>query len=232
MPSAGVSFEDSTNDLTVGVGKSVLVDCAQPVHRVAIGIGDIAEATAVSPTEIMIDGKAPGETSLIIWDIRGGRQFFNVIVRATAGLTGDSLDAVRRELRTELPGQTIRVTYDNSNVFLRGTVKDLTSSTRAVEIASTAGKVVNLLNVSVPTSVPQILLKVRFASVDRNKARQLGINLYNLGLGNAVGGVNTGQFSPPTVSNSGSSSGSTGIAGTGGTAAFSQEGNITAFFPD
>jgi pilus assembly protein CpaC len=231
VPSSGVSFEDSTNDLTVGVGKSVLVDCAQPVHRVAIGVGDIAEATAVSPTEIMIDGKAPGETSLIIWDIRGGRQFFNVIVRANSGLAGDSLDAVRRELRTELPGQTIRVTYDNSSVFLRGTVKDLTSSTRAVEIASTAGKVVNLLNVTVPASEPQFLLKVRFASVDRSKARQLGINLYNLGLGNAVGGVNTGQFSPPTVSNSSSSSSSTGITGTGGTATFSQEGNITAFFP-
>ena len=42
------------------VGKSVLVDCAQPIQRVAIGLGDIAEATAISPTEIMVDGKAAG----------------------------------------------------------------------------------------------------------------------------------------------------------------------------
>ena len=233
LPAGGVSFEDSTNELSVGVGKSVLVDTAQPIKRVAVGTGDIAEAMAVSPNEIMVTGKAAGETSLIIWDIRGGRQFFNVTVRPSAGLAGDNLDAVRRELRSELPGQAIRVTYDNNNVFLRGTVKDLTSSSRAVQIASTAGKVVNLLSVAVPAADPQILLKVRIASVDRNKANSLGINLFNLGLGNAVGGVSTGQFSPPTISGGSGSTSSTsgGVVGTGASALFSQELNILAFFP-
>ncbi len=131
----------------------------------------------------------------------------------------------------ELPGQPIRVSYDNNSIFLRGTVKDLVSSQRAVEIAATAGKVVNLLDVDVPSSKPQILVKVRFVSVDRSKALQLGINLFNLGLGNAVGGVNTGQFSPPIVSNGSSSSSSGGITGTGGSASFSQEGTIFSFFP-
>ncbi len=231
LPSSGVSFEDSTNDLSVGVGKAVLVDCAQPIRRVAVGIGDIAEATAVSPTEIMVNGKAPGETSLIIWDIRGGRQFFNIIVRASAAISGDNLDAVRRELRTELPGQTIRVSFDNNSVFLRGTVKDLTSSARAVQIASTLGKVVNLMNVSVPSSDQQILLKVRIASVDRSKATQLGINLFSLGLANAVGGVTTQQFSPPSISGS-SGSGSTGsISSSGYQATFSNEFGLLAYFP-
>ncbi len=230
--SAGATFEDSTNELSVVVGKAVLVDCAQPIQRVAVGVGDIAEATAVSPTEIMIDGKAPGETSLIIWDIRGGRQFFNVTVRPIPTITSDSLDSIRRELRTELPGETIRVSYSNNNIFLRGTVNDLNSSARAVEIASTAGKVVNLLDVAIPKSEPQILLKVRYMSVDRNRARQLGINLFDLGLGHAVGGVSTGQFSPPAISNSGTSSGqeSVSVPG-GGTATFTQELNLLAFFP-
>ena len=216
----------------MAVGKSVLVDCAQPIQRVAVGLGDVAEATAISPTEIMIDGKAPGETSLIIWDIHGGRQFFNVTVRSLAGVSGDNLDAIRRELRMELPGQTIRVSYSNNSIFLRGTVNDLTSSVRAVEIASTAGKVVNLLDVNVPKSDPQILIKVRFASVDRNLARQLGVNLFNLGLGNALGGVSAGQFTPPLIgSNSGSSSGGAGVSGTDGSATLSQEGSIFAYFP-
>ncbi len=231
---AETTFADSSNELSVEVGKAVLVDCAQPIQRVAVGMGDFAEATAVSPREVMIDGKTPGETSLIIWDVNGGRQFFNVTVRAGTELASDSLDSVRRELRTELPGQSIRVSYDNNSVFLRGTVNDLNSSTRAVQIASTAGKVVNLLNVQVPKSDPQILLKVRFLSVDRSKALSLGINLFNLGLGNAVGGVTTGQFSPPTITGgtaSSSSSGSGGVAGSGGSASFSNELNILAFFP-
>jgi pilus assembly protein CpaC len=230
---AETTYEDSTNELSVTVGKSVLVDCAQPIQRVAVGIGDIAEATAISPTEIMVDGKAAGETSLIIWDIHGGRQFFNVTVRAQPAVTGDSLDAIRRELRTELPGQTIRVTYSNGSIYLRGTVENLVSSSRAVQIASAAGKVVNLLDVDVPKAEPQILIKVRFASVDRNRARQLGINLYNLGLGNAVGGVTTGQFSPPTISSGSttSSGGGASVSDSGGSASFSNEFNLLAFFP-
>ncbi len=230
-PAAEATYQDSTNELAVTVGKSVLVDCAQPIQRVAVGVGDIAEATAISPTEIMVDGKTAGETSLIIWDIHGGRQFFNVTVRAQPTVTGDSLDAIRRELRAELPGQTIRVSYSNNNIFLRGTVSDLVSSTRAVQIASSAGKVVNLLDVDVPKSDPQILLKVRFASVDRNRARQLGINLFNLGLGNAVGGVTTTQFSPPSITSGSGGTGTEGISGVGGSATLSNEFNLLAFFP-
>jgi pilus assembly protein CpaC len=198
---AGNSFQDSTNELSVTVGKTVLVDTAQPIQRISIGLGGVADATAVSPTEVMVNGKAPGETSLIIWDIRGGRQFFNVAVRPSMAATEDSMEALRRELRSELPGQVVRVSTDGKNVFLRGTVKDLTSSQRAVEIASTAGKVVNLLNVVVPTSKPQILLKVRFASFDRSKALQLGLNLAALGMANTYGSISTGQFAPPTVTN-------------------------------
>jgi pilus assembly protein CpaC len=230
-PSAGTRFEDSTNELNVEVGKAVLVDCAQPIERVAVGAGDIAEAEAVSPTEIMITGKGPGATSLILWDIHGGRQFFSVTVRPNAGLSGDNLDAVRRELKTELPGQSIRVTYTNNSVFLRGTVSDLTSSARAMQIASTAGKVVNLMDVIMPTSDPQILLKVRFASVDRVLARQLGINLFDLGLGNALGGVSAGQFTPPLIGTSSSSSTGAGVTGTAGSATFSQQGSIFTYFP-
>ncbi|MGO8758980.1 MAG: type II and III secretion system protein family protein [Terracidiphilus sp.] len=230
-PAAETSYEDSTNELSVAVGKSVLVDCAQPIQRVAVGLGEVAEATAISPTEIMIDGKLAGETSLIIWDIHGGRQFFNVKVHPPAAISADNLDAIRRELRSELPGQTIRVSFSNNSIFLRGTVNDLDSSARAVKIASSAGKVVNLLDVTIPKSDPQILLKVRFASVDRSLAKQLGINLFDLGLGDAIGGVSAGQFSPPSISNSSTSSSSGGVSGTAGSATFSQEGSIFAYFP-
>jgi pilus assembly protein CpaC len=227
---ASTTLQDSTNDLSVTVGKTVLVDCAQPIARVAIGLGDIAEASAVSPTEIMVNGKTPGETSLIIWDIHGGRQFFNVTVRPMATLSSDNLDAVRRELRTELPGQTIKVSFDNNNIFLRGDVRDLTSSDRAARIAATAGKVVNLLNVDVPSSDPQILLKVRFASVDRSLEKQMGINLFNLGAANSIIGTSTGEYTPPSIGIPGTSSAES-IATAAATGDFSNELNLLAFIP-
>jgi len=230
-PAPVTTGQDSANDLVVGSGKSVLVDCALPVERIAVGSGEIAEATAVSPTEVMLNGKAPGETSLIIWQRGGARQFFNVQVRPVNAVINDRLDSVRRELRTEFPGQPFRVTVENGQVFLRGTVKDLNSSDRAVQIASTAGKVVNLLYVDVPQADPQILLKVRFASLDRSLSKQLGINIFNLGAGNTIGSVTTQQYSPPTISSSGATTGG-GVTGTGATATLNSLLNVFVFRPD
>ena len=219
------STQDSANELFVAIGKSVLIDIASPIQRIAVGLGDVAEATAVSPQEILVNGKAAGDTSLIVWQAGGGRQFFNVVVRPSPSIASDRLEGLRRELRTELPGQPIRVSSEDGQVFLRGTVKDLTASARAIQIASTAGKVVNLLYVDVPASQPQILLKVRFASVDRTLEKQLGINLFSLGAANTIGSVGTGQFGTPTFTPLTTGGNST-------TATLSQLGQLFLFRPD
>jgi len=226
QPTAATS-QDSTNDLSLSVGKSVVLDLARPVTRIVVGLGGFAEAQAVSPTQILLSGKAPGETSLIIWDQSGGRQFFNVSVRPSSFGANDALEGIRRELRAELPGQNVRVSEDNGVIFLRGTVNNLNSSERAVMIASTAGKVVNLLNVNVPAPEPQILLKVRFASVDRTKEKQLGLNIFSTGFGNTVGSISTNQYTPVTpVPTTG---GSSGISST--TLGSVTPLNLFAFYP-
>ena len=199
MQPVGPSSQDSANDLSVTVGKSVVLDLARPITRIVVGLGDFAEASAVSPTQVLVNGKLAGETTLILWDTGGGRQFFNVTVRPSTFASHDQLEAVRRQLRTELPGQELSVTTEGGNVYLRGTVADLSSSSRAVLISGTAGKVINLLNVRVPEPERQILLKVRFASIDRTKERQLGINVFSTGIGNTIGSETTGQFSSPSV---------------------------------
>jgi pilus assembly protein CpaC len=182
------------NELFVNVGKSLIVDSAIPIERVSVGFGDIAEATAVGPTEVLVNGKAPGETSLIIWQQGNQKLFFDVTVQPSRYATNSRLDQVRRELNQALPGQKIDVTIDNDQVYLRGTVKDLTSADRAVAIASSVGKPVNLLYVDVPSPEPQILLKVRFASVDRSLTDSVGFNLFSLGAANTIGSTTTGQF--------------------------------------
>jgi len=216
-------MQDEANELSVAVGKTVLVDTALPIKRVALGLGEIAEVHATSPTEVMISGKAPGETSLIIWDAKGGRQFFNVTVRQSSAVSDDSLEGIRRELRLELPGQPIKLTVENGTIFMRGTVKNLNANDRAVKIASTGGKIVNLLNIDVPPSQPQILLKVRFESVDRTKELQLGINLFSSGFGNVISGVSTGQYSPPVLT--------LPTGGAAETVTLSNQLNLFAFLP-
>ena len=230
-PAVQNSTGESPNELFVTVGKSVIVNSALPIERVSIGYGDIAEATAVAPTEVLVNGKAPGQTSLILWQHGGGKLFFDISVEPSQFGTSSKAAMVRREMSKELPDQKIDVTVENDLVFLRGNVKDMTSADRAVAIASTAGKPVNLLYVDVPPPETQILLKVRFASVDRSLSTQLGINIFSTGATNTIGRITTGQFTPPTIGSS--SGGSGGVSGKSGvTATLSDALNLFFFRPD
>src|SRR5258706_9166349 len=170
----------AARDLFVTVGKSLVVDSPVNIQRVSVANGEFAEALAVNPREVLVNGKAAGETSMIIWQQGGNRLFFDLTVRASNAKAG----AVQQEIDRELPGQNIKISFENDTAFVHGTASDLTSAERAVAIASTLGKTVNLLHVTVPPTDAQILLKVRFADVDRAASQELGINLFSTGATN------------------------------------------------
>jgi pilus assembly protein CpaC len=71
--------------LKVKVGKSLLIDSKLEVTRFALGDEKLAEAVAVSPWEVLINGKAQGETSLIVWQKNGARLDYNLTVAAAGG---------------------------------------------------------------------------------------------------------------------------------------------------
>ena len=202
---AAPQADPSMRDLLVQVGKSIILSSPVPIERIAVGFGDIVDATAVGPKEVLVSGRAPGETSLIVWQQGGNKLMFDVTVRPSRTTTNNRIDAIRRELEKELPGQNVNVTFENETVFLRGQVKSLMGADRATAIASTLGKTVNLLYVDVPPAAAQILLKVRFVSIDRSASTELGLNLISTGATNTIGSVGTQQFSPPSVKTDGSS---------------------------
>lgn len=183
-----VAPSESRPDLTVMVNKSIVLDHAAGFRRVSITNPEIAEAVAVSPVELVINGKSAGDTSLILWDRAGARMRYDVHVVAN----DSKLELVRTELVNEV-GPNVAIAVEDGNVFLRGTVADRVLADRAANIAGTLGKVVNLLRVIVGPEPPQILLKVRFATVSRTASTQLGFNFFS---GNSKGYANTttGQF--------------------------------------
>ncbi len=180
----------AARDLFVTTGKSLVVDSPVNIQRVAVANPSLAEALAVTPREVLVNGLAAGETSLIIWQQGGNRLIFDLNVRSSTA----AIEAVRRELAKELPGQDVSITIENNTVFLRGQVKEFTGAERAYNIASTLGRTINLLQVDVPPTDPQILLKVRFADVDRAASNDLGINFASTGAGGTIGSVSAGQF--------------------------------------
>ena len=158
--------------LTVTVGKSLAIDSPLPIKRLAFANGALVDAQAIGPKEVLINGKAPGETSLIIWQDDGTRLIYDLAVRVSP----QRLIAVRQQIARDYPDADINVTFDNDTAFVRGTVKNVTDADRIMAIVGTMAKAVNLLKVEVPAVEPQILLKVRFANVDRSVQSSLGFS--------------------------------------------------------
>ena len=196
----------ATRELGVTVGKSVLVDSPQIIERISVANGDLAEAVAVTAHEILVNGKTAGETSMIVWQQGGNRLFFDLTVNRNE----NRIDGVRRQIAQELGNQNVTVEIEGDAVFLRGTVPNLTAAERAANIAGTLGRTVNLLRVDIPPPDLQILLKVKFADVDRSTTQQLGINIFSTG--STIGTVTTGQFNPPQVIPQIGNAGTTGTA--------------------
>ena len=219
-------------DLAVTVGKSVLVDSPAVIERVAVANGTLVEAVAITPHEVLVNGKAAGETTMIVWQQGGNRLFFDLTVQRN----DTRLNEVRHLISEEKGAENVQLDLDGDAVLVRGTAADLTSADRAMSIAGTLGRAVNLLRVNVPQTDQQILLKVRFADVDRSVSQQLGINFLS-GNPKLTGSTTTGQFGPPTLTgniggSTSSSSGGTSSSGSSPSLTLTQALNIFLFRPD
>ena len=54
--------------LRVMVGKSLLINTTERLKRISVTDPGIAFAQVITPTQILVHGKSPGEVSLLIWD--------------------------------------------------------------------------------------------------------------------------------------------------------------------
>ena len=155
-----VTLAAGPGKLVVTVGKSLIIDSPTKIQRISVANGELIEAVAVNPKEVLINGKAAGETSLIVWQEGGNRLLYDLTVR----MSPLKLDAVRQQLARDFPNEDINVTYENDTAFVRGTVKDVIAADRAMSIAASLGKTVNLLRVEVPP-VEQQMVRPEAASV-------------------------------------------------------------------
>jgi pilus assembly protein CpaC len=145
--------------ISVSRGASALLVNPSAIVRMTIGDPAIADANVVSPTEAVINGKALGSTTLLVWDNAATPRIYSVEVTADA-------QAIQRFLKGVMPDENIEVSSSGNTVTLSGMVKDAVSATRAVEIARTSGATV-IENLFTPPAV-QVLLQVRFAEISRS----------------------------------------------------------------
>lgn len=217
--------QSGVEELRMIVGKSIVLDYPTDVARISTSNPDIVDAVAVSTREIMLHGKSHGNSTVVIWAKTGQRSFYNVTVE-------HNLEPIRAILKETFPDEEIRVRAARDSVTLSGTVTSQAVSDRAAAlVASLAKTVVNNLQVQPSPVEKQILLRVKFAEVDRNYSRQFAVNLISTGALNTPGGTTTGQVTAPRPANL---TGVIGGAVSGTTSEFtlSDALNIFAFRPD
>jgi pilus assembly protein CpaC len=205
---AGALRSGTDGKLVATVGKSLIIDSPLRIEKISVANGDLVEAVAINPQEVLINGKLPGETSLIVWQHGGRRLVYDLTVRVSPV----KLEAVRQQIARDFPNDDINVTFDNDTVFVRGQVRDMMSANRVMQIASTLAvtKPVNLLRVAVSQGGPEVLLKVKFATVDRTAERDLGASIVSNAFNQATG-LTTSQTGAPGIDATGAISLSTAV---------------------
>lgn len=173
--------------LRVMVGKSLLINTTERLKRVSVTDPTVADALVVTPTQVLVNGLAPGEVSLLIWDELERSRSFDLRVDV-------DITAASEEMHRLFPDEKINVTPSRNAIVLSGHVTTEDVAKHAGLLASAYSRnVVNVLTFG-PIGADEVLLEVKFAEVDRTALTQVGFNLFMPGLGNTVAISQTGQF--------------------------------------
>lgn len=169
--------------LDVPMNRAIVVESETPFAELSIANAGIADISSLSDRTIYVLGKAPGLTTLTLFD-GAGNLLANVRVRVSPDVS-----EFKERLRQILPGEPIEVRTANDGIVLSGTISSSAKLARALELAERYApeRVSNLMSVG---GVQQVMLKVRFAEMNRSVAKSLTASL-GFGGGDATGGFNT-----------------------------------------
>ena len=185
---AGLGFAQSAEDLRLTIGKSVVIDYPSDIRQISTSNPDILDASPVTSREILLHGKGLGSATMVVWSKSGQRTFYNCTVDL-------NLEPLRRMLKESFPGDDIAVRSSRDTISLNGMVRNKDEGDRAVAVATGFGKtIINNLGVNTSLAEKQILLRVKFAELDRLREVQYGVNLLAAPGGTMIGS-STGQFS-------------------------------------
>jgi pilus assembly protein CpaC len=177
-----VGSEASSQFVSLGIGKSVVIDLPRDIKDVLVGDPTFANAVVRSSRRAYIIGVKIGQTSVYFFDAEGV-QIGGFDIAVTRDLNG-----LRAAMKQALPGLDIHVEGLGEGVVLTGNVSSPIEAQQAFDIASRlvddGKKVVNGIAVH---GRDQVMLKVTVAEVQRDIIKQLGIDLNgSVGFGSAV----------------------------------------------
>jgi pilus assembly protein CpaC len=194
---AAVAGEDAAvgaREVRIPVGRSAVIDFPADVARISTSNPEVVDAVAVSLREVLLHAKNLGTATVVVWSKNGQRAFYQISVEP-------NLDPIRELLKKTFPGEEIEIQATRDSVSLTGKVSSQAVAERAAALVAPMSKsVVNNLEIAPRAPDPQVLLRVRFAELNRSALDALGANLVSTGALNTPASVTTGQFPSPRPS--------------------------------
>jgi pilus assembly protein CpaC len=164
--------QPANQHLTLGLNKAAIIELNSDAKDVLVSSPDVADAIIKTPRRIFLLGTKTGQTNAFFFDGRG-HQVLSLDIRVEKDVA--DLAAM---IKANLPNSAIKVAALNDNVVLTGRVAGALDASRAADLAASfAGdpkKVVNMLSIS---DGEQVMLKVHISEMQRQIAKQFGINL-------------------------------------------------------
>ena len=158
--------------LTLSLDKAAVVQLDQDARDVLVSNPDLVDAVVRTPRRIFLLATKVGQTNAFFFDAQGKQ-----ILALDISVEKDVVD-LSSLMKTAMPNSAIQVQALNDNIVLTGSVASALESTRAADLAARftndPKKVVNMLGIA---GGQQVMLKVRIAEMDRNIAKQFGVNL-------------------------------------------------------
>lgn len=215
-----VSRGSTSSSITIAVNRAIVMESDTPFAELSVANPSIADIATLSDRTIYVLGKEPGRTTLTLLG-PGGKLITNVDVRVSPDIA-----EFKERLQEILPGEPIEVRTANDGIVLSGRVSGARKVALAIELGEryAPGRVTNLMVVG---GTQQVMLKVRFAEMQRSVSKGLSASLglstpgVEGGNGKYVQGLTNGEFTdndPSTGLDSASSTniGSYGIGFTAG----------------
>ncbi|MEM6308903.1 MAG: type II and III secretion system protein family protein [Pseudomonadota bacterium] len=160
----------TSSTLNVPMNRAIVVESDTPFAELSIANPGIADISSLSDRTIYVLGKSPGLTTLTLLDA-SGQLITNVDVRVAADVS-----EFKERLRQILPGERIEVRTANDGIVLSGVVSSAARLQRALDLAERYApeRVSNLMVVG---GIQQVMLKVRFAEMQRSVSKSLSSSL-------------------------------------------------------
>ena len=170
------------------MGHSVVIRTDPRLQRVLVGNPAVVTTATTAPNEVVVTATAPGSSSVILWQENNQSRIIEVFADVDVSL-------LREAISRGLPGEAVEAESEEGRVILVGTASSTAVADQIGKMAAPFSKeIVNSIQVAQPHRQKQILVKVRFAQVDRTKLSEFGFNLLSTGAANTIGTVTTQQF--------------------------------------